>query len=137
MRVEPDDGEAAAARVASPRIAPTWAQQQPPSTSGRAGRFRICVAICSSRVSSSITAASGYGSGERGGGGHRVASLTPGAGHPHEPGGELAAAAVALVLRVDRDRGQRPAVGAAGAEGAHAVRSHVSLRRTTCIPTRS
>ena len=68
---------------------------------------------------------------------HRLASLTPGAGHPHEPGGELAAAAVALVLHVDRDRGQRPAVGAAGAQRAHAMRSHVSLRRTTCIPTRS
>ena len=49
----------------------------------------------------------------------------------------LAAAAVALVLVVDRDRGDRPAVRAAGPQGAHTARSHVSDRRTTCMPTRS
>jgi hypothetical protein len=51
---------------------------------------------------------------------HRLAAVAPGTGDADEPGGELAAAAVALVLGPDRHRRQRPAVGAAGAEAAHA-----------------
>ena len=35
-------------RAARPRIAPRWAQQQPPRTSGSAGRLRICAATWSS-----------------------------------------------------------------------------------------
>ena len=52
--------------------------------------------------------------------GHRLAAGAPGARDADEPGGELATAAVALVLGPDRDRGERAAVGAAGAERAHA-----------------
>ncbi len=68
---------------------------------------------------------------------HRVAAYPPGARHAHEAGRVLAAAAVALVLVVDRDRRDRAAVGTTGAQRAHTVRSHVSERRTTCSPTRS
>ena len=74
---------------------------------------------------------------ELGGLGHRLAACPPGARDADEAGRILAAAAVALVLVVDRDGGDRPAVRAAGAQGAHTVRSHVSDRRTTCMPTRS
>ena len=52
--------------------------------------------------------------------GHRLAAVAPGARDADEAGAELAAARVALVLRADRDRGQRAAVGTAGAEAAHA-----------------
>ena len=52
-------------RRASSRTAPTWEQQQPPSTSGRAGSSRPVAAICASSVSSATTAASGHGSSSR------------------------------------------------------------------------
>ena len=63
----------------------------------------------------------GLGIGERepGRGGHRLAAAPPGPRDAHEAGRVLAAAAVALVLVVDRDGGERAAVGAAGAERAH------------------
>ena len=51
--------------------------------------------------------------------GHRLAAGAPGARNADEAGAELAAAGVALVLRADRDRRQRAAVGTAGAEAAH------------------
>ena len=69
--------------------------------------------------------------------GHRVATRAPRAGHPHETGRELPSTAMALVLLVEGDGRERAAVGAAGAQRAHTTRSHVSLRRATCIPTRS
>ena len=49
-------------RAARPRIAPTWAQQQPPTTSGRAGMPVASAAVCASSDSSATTSASGYGS---------------------------------------------------------------------------
>ena len=55
--------------------------------------------------------------------GHRLSSLAPRARHPHEPRRKLAAAAVALVPRVDRDGGERPTCGTAGTKRAHAIRS--------------
>ena len=95
------------------------------------------VAICSSSVSSSIVAASGQGSAVRSAsaiasppcptraGRGRVLRRTP-------------AARVALVVRPDRDRGQRPAVGAACAEGAHGSRLRAtSSSRSPAAPNRS
>ncbi len=58
MRVDPDDAEPARARR-KPADRPEMRQQQPPRTSGRFGKLRICVATCSSSEPSSITAASG------------------------------------------------------------------------------
>jgi hypothetical protein len=50
---------------------------------------------------------------------HRFTAAPPGSRDTDEAGGELAAAAVALVSAVDRDGGQRPAIGASRAERAH------------------
>ena len=55
----------------------------------------------------------------RGGSHRRAARVTPCARDAHEPGGELAAAGVTLVLRPDRDGRERTAVGAACAQRAH------------------
>ena len=55
--------------------------------------------------------------------GHRLAAVAPGARDADEAGEELAAAGVALVLRADRDGGQRAAVRTAGAQAAHACSS--------------
>ena len=62
VRVEPDDRRAGRVSRRDPRTAPTCAQQQPPSTSGRRGSAAATAAVCSSSVSRSTTAASGYGS---------------------------------------------------------------------------
>ena len=51
--------------------------------------------------------------------GHRLAARTPGPWNANEAGGKLAAARVALVLRPERDRGQRPAVWTTGAQARH------------------
>ena len=63
----------------------------------------------------------GYGQREQGRVGHRLAAVAPGARDADESGRVLAAAAVALVLVVDRDGRERAAVRAAGAQRAHAV----------------
>ena len=69
---------------------------------------------------------------------HALAALTPGPRNADEAGGELTAARMALVLRAERDRGQRPAVGAARAKPAHPSSfCQQSERRSTCIPARS
>src|SRR5205823_13141178 len=73
-----------------------------------------------------------------GGLGHRLAArIPPRLRHADEPGGELAAAGVALVVGPDRDRRQRAAVGAAGAECAQTSSSQLSYRRTGHMPARS
>ena len=74
---------------------------------------------------------------ERGAVLHRVAAVAEGRADANQRGRELAAAAVALVLVVERDRRERPAVRALRAERAHSAFSQVSARRTWRIPTRS
>ena len=85
-------------RVASPSTAPTCEQQQPPRTSGRSGSSEARASICSASVSSATTAASGYGSSVNAASAIASPPFAPGARHADEPGGELAAAGVALVL---------------------------------------
>ena len=68
---------------------------------------------------------------------HRLAARAPGARHAHETGGELGAAAVALVAVVERDRRERAAVRAPGAERAQSRVSQMFLRPRTRIPARS
>ena len=75
---------------------------------------------------------------ERGRLDHRLAPVAPRARHADEPGGEGAAAAVALVALVDRDGGERPAVGTASAQQAHSFAfSKATPHASTCMPTRS
>ena len=73
-------------RAASPSTAPTCAQQQPPSTSGRSGSSPASASVCSPSVSSSTTAASGIGERQRGRLRHRLAAAAPGARHADEAG---------------------------------------------------
>ena len=64
-------------RVASPRTAPTCAQQQPPRTNGRSGSEASIAAVCSSSESRSTTPVSGYGSSRDAPLLHRVAARRP------------------------------------------------------------
>ena len=58
--------------------------------------------------------------------------------HAHEPDPPGAAAGMAFIGVVDRDRGQRAAFGTAGAEDAHASTfSNATPQTWTCMPTRS
>ena len=64
--------------------------------------------------------------------GHRLAVPPPGARHPHEPCRERAPADVALVVRAERDRRVRPALGALGAQSrqdAETLPTRASSRR--------
>ena len=54
VRVDPDDARRSCLR-ASPRTAPTWAQQQPPSTSGTPRQRRATATFCSASVCSATT----------------------------------------------------------------------------------
>ena len=63
--------------------------------------------------------------------GHGFTPFTPGAWDPDEAGRELAPARVALVLGADRDRGQRAAVGTAGAQATHADSARTRRSRNT------
>ena len=52
-------------RAASASTAPMCEQQQPPRIRGRSGSSEATARVCSPSVSSSTTAASGYGNGSR------------------------------------------------------------------------
>ena len=69
--------------------------------------------------------------------GHLLAVVAPRARHTHEPGRELTAAGVALVLRADRDRGQRATVRAPRTQRAHGSSDQLSFRSIGRMPTRS
>ena len=58
MGIQPDDCERSW-RVARPSTAPTWEQQQPPSTTGRSGSAAASAKFCSVRLLSAMTAVSG------------------------------------------------------------------------------
>ena len=103
----------------SDSIAPTWEQQQPPSTTGRSGSSEASSSVCSASESASMTPVSGYGSAQPRRRRHRLAAGAPRPRHADEAGAELAPAGVALVLRPERDGRERAAVRAAGAEPAH------------------
>ena len=75
--------------------------------------------------------------------GHRLTAPAPGAWNPHEASGERPPAGVAFVLRPERDRRVRPAIGALGAQPRQdprdatyeRARSKMSDSRSTCMPT--
>ena len=114
-----------------------WAQQQPPSyeratrqfLGDRVGLLRHRVAFDHERLR--------IREGEQRGFGHRLAPHAPRAWDAHEPRRERCAAAVALVLVVERHGGQRPAVGTACSERAQDVLSQMSHRQRTRIPALS
>ena len=109
------------ARRAKPRIAPTCEQQHPPSTSGRSGRSAVCAAICSVervaldhtrlRVRQREQRRSGHGARRR---------------HPRLAGRgrdrpRTRVRSCGTGTRVDRDRGERTAVGTFRPQAAHGV----------------
>ena len=125
-----------------------WAQQQPPSTRGRSGRDAASARVCSSSVSHATTAASGYGNAEAA----ASAIASPPAPHArgtNEPRGEGPPRSCGT-----RTRRRSPRRSACGTRTARAeawtwtlcrcqtlgqnrppiVRSHGSLRATTCMP---
>ena len=119
MSVDPDDGEPAATRGEPADRADVRAAAAAEHEWARGQVAHLCGDLLLERLLLDHRCL-GVRQREPGSGSHRLASDAPGARDPDEPGCELAAAAVALVLDVDRDRGERPAVGAAGAQRAHA-----------------
>ena len=107
-------------RAARPSTAPMWEQQHPPRTSGTSGRSDATASVCIASVSSSTTATSGKSSGSA------AASTIGSPPAPHARGTRTSPAAKVRPQEwhsysvVDGYGGQRPAVGAAGAENAHA-----------------
>ena len=75
--------------------------------------------------------------------GHRLAASAPGARNPNEARGERSPAGVALVLRPERDRRERPALGALGAQPRQDPETlptrerarRCPISRSTCMPT--
>ena len=139
VRVDPDD-----CRVDRPG-APRRSPRRRACSSSRRARSVVpasasaIASVCSSRVSRSTTATSGYGSVDARAFGHPLASGAPRRGNADEPGRERRAAAVALVAVADRDRRERAAVRAACTKGAHAARLLEDLeaaRTRACRRTR-
>ena len=121
MRVEPDDGEAAGARGQAADRADVGAAAAPEHERERR-QVAPLAAIWSSSVASSTTAASGYGSAS-----HAAAAIAS-PPSPHARGTRTSPAANSRPQLwhwysvLDRDGGERPAVGAAGTERAQAIR---------------
>ena len=102
-----------------PSTAPTCEQQSPPRTSGRAGRSCASDSDCSAEGLLLDDRRLRVWEREPRGLRHRLAAVSPGARHAHHARAERAPARVALVLRPERDRGLRLAIGALGAEAGH------------------
>ena len=118
VRVEPDDARAGrGARRAPRRRRRGRSSSRRARAAGRASSD-ASARFCSPSVSSSTTAASGYGQLELGGA-HAPSPRRPSPqarGTRTQPGAEGAPAGVALVVRAERDGGQRAAVRALRAQ---------------------
>ena len=136
VRVQPDDGESVVTRGEPADRADVGAaaaaqhERAVRQTAGdRVGLLRQRLALDDERLR--------IREGEERGVGHRLAAHAPRARDAHEPRRERCAAAVALVLVVERDGGQRPAVRTACSERAQDALSQMSHRQRTRIPARS
>ena len=109
------------ARRANPRIAPTCAAAASSEHERSLGQVgRLCLDLLRKRVALDHTRL-GVRQSQQRRGGHGLTPVTPGSGDADEPGRILASAAVTLVVRTDRDRGERTAVGTFRPQAAHGV----------------